>query len=272
MTLIKILPPFAFSSRVWKVHATLQKRYTKRTPRLYLELLNWWKTKHSRSHSYSITPLDVQWWQLFCLWQERLYWSPMPSVACYNHGDFCHFAQDCPKITAPSWGTPCHHNRSHSHSHHNHSCRDRSHSFHHRHSQGNCLDRLGSHYWPEHDRWSSCHWRHACHSVFHHHNHSQYPSTDRHLRRHSCRDIPHHHRCNTSRHSSCQTNSWTTPLIVVSLAPGTPWALPIDHTQGTHWNHVHWQRHPRDPSTTRRSLFRTPRWIHPQNCMTIWIL
>ena len=95
-----------------------------------------------------------------------------------------------------------HHNRSCFHLHHSHNCRDRSHSFHHRCSQKNYLDRSGSHHQSQNDRSSCHHWKHISHSISHYDSHSHYPSTDRYPRRHSHR-IPYtatgH---NASRHSS----------------------------------------------------------------------
>ena len=49
----------------------------------------------------------------------------------------------------------------------------------------------------------------------------------------------------------------TAALIAVNLAPGTPGALPIDHTQRRYQSHTHGEKPSIDPSTTRRSLFRT---------------
>ena len=101
-----------------------------------------------------------------------------------------------------------HHNRFHSHLCSNHSHRDRSHSFHHRCSQVTCFDRWQSCHWPQHNRSSSHHWRHASCSISRHDSHSHYPSTDRYTRRCSHRDTPHWHRHNTSSHSSHQSHSW----------------------------------------------------------------
>ena len=109
--------------------------------------------------------------------------------------------------TAPS-GTPHHHNRSHCHSCSNHGHRNRSHSFHHRCSQGNCFDRSRSHHWPQSNRSSSHHQGHASHSISHHNSHSHYPSTDRYTGRHFHRDTLHQHRQNTSSHPSCWNLSW----------------------------------------------------------------
>ena len=147
-----------------------------------------------------------------------------PQVQCYSFDDFGHFAQDCPKKIVPS-GTPHHHNRSCSHSHHNHGHRDRSHTFHHRHGQGNCLDRSGAHHWSKCDRSTRHHWRHAPYSISHHNIHSCYPSTDRYPRRHSCRDTPHCHRWNTFRHSSCWHHSQ-------HCSTGHSWSS-LRHSSGT---------------------------------------
>ena len=66
-------------------------------------------------------------------------------VQCYICDSFDHITQDCSE-KIPTSGTPHHHDILHSCSCHNHNHRDRSHSFHHRHSQGNCFDRSGSHH------------------------------------------------------------------------------------------------------------------------------
>ena len=79
-----------------------------------------------------------------------------PQAQCYNCDDFRQFALNCPENIAPS-GTPHNHNRSHSHSCSYHSCKDRSHSFHHRYSQGSSFDRSRSHRQPQYDRSSSHH-------------------------------------------------------------------------------------------------------------------
>ena len=50
--------------------------------------------------------------------------------------------------------------------------------------------------------------------------------------------------CPDIHHARATPN--TTPLITVSLAPGTPWAL--DHTQGRHLSHIHTQRPPYIPA------------------------
>ena len=126
---------------------------------------------------------------------------------CCNSNDFGDYAQDCFKKIAPL-RTPHHHNRSCSHSYSNLSHRVKSHSFHHRCSQGYCLDRSRSHHQPQCDRRSSHHQRHASHSVSCHNSYSHCPSTDRYTRRHSHKDTPHWHRCTTSSHSSCQSLSW----------------------------------------------------------------
>ena len=58
----------------------------------------------------------------------------------------------------------------------------------------------------------------------------------------------------------------TTPCITTGPALRTAWALPIDHTQGRYRCHVHGERPHKDPSA-KRSLFRTHKWIPPQNWM-----
>ena len=158
--------------------------------------------------------------------------------------DFSHFAQDCPEKIAPST-TLHHHNISHSHSHHNHSHKDRSHSFHHRYSQGN---RSGSCHQFQHDRSSSHHWRNTSHSISCHNSCSCYPSTGRYLRRHS-QGVPH--TATGATHPDtyhARATPDTTQLITVSLTADTPWALPIDCTQGRHWSHIHGQRPPSTPA------------------------
>ena len=87
-----------------------------------------------------------------------------PNVQCYNCDDLGHFTQDCPE-EIPTSGPPHQHNRLYSHSYYNCTCRDRSQSFHHRHSQGNCFKRSRSCHQYQHGKSPSKCQRHTSHSL-----------------------------------------------------------------------------------------------------------
>ena len=195
------LLPYAFLSRICGIHTIFQERCMKRTHRLYWRPSILWRNSTWDSRlQLPCHCLHLTWFQVmtcFVCGKKGHIFCHSHDAWCYNCKDFGHFTQDCSEKIAPL-GALHHHDRAHSNFHHNHNCRDRSHSFHHRCSQGNHFDRSGSYHWPQQYRNTSNYQRQASCSPSHHCSSSQYTSPDRHSRRHSHRDTPHHHICDSS--------------------------------------------------------------------------
>ena len=101
-----------------------------------------------------------------------------PQAQCYNCDDFCHFAQDCPEKLPHQAHTiikidltPTQIITTASDTGHYPSITEAG--------KGTALPGQDHTIDPRVADISSHHWRHASHSVSHHHSHSQYPSTDR---------------------------------------------------------------------------------------------